>query len=99
MYTTDKFIGKQIKANEPTWILKFMQISSFEISSHVFSKLPLIFSTIIIFHYQSMVSLVDLVEMCAIALKYNLVKLQIISGFYKFSDIIHFINFALFTVI
>ena len=65
MYMTDKFIGKQIKANEPFWTVNLeMQISSFEI----FSKLPLIFSTIIIFHYQSMLLLVDLVEMCAIAL-------------------------------
>ena len=45
----------------------------------------------------SVALLVDLVEMCAIALKYNRVKLEIISGFYKFSDIIHFINYALFT--
>ena len=44
-----------------------------------------------------MALLVDFVEMCAISLKYNRVKLEIISGFYKFSDIIHFINFALFT--
>ena len=44
-----------------------------------------------------MALVVDLVEMCAIALKYNRIKLEIISGFYKFSHIIHFINFALFT--
>ena len=92
---TDKFIGKQIKANEPTWTVNFeMQISSFEIYS---LNYPLFSVQFIIFHLQSMALVVDLVEMCAIALKYNRIKLEIISGFYKFSQIIHFINFALFT--
>ena len=77
MYTTDKFIGKQSKANDPTWILKCKS----HLLKYLLSKLPLIFSAIIIFYYQSMALLVDLVAMCAIALKYNRVKLEIISGF------------------
>ena len=64
---TDKFIGKQIKANEPTWTVNFeMQISSFEIYSLNYSLFSVQF---IIFHLQSMALVVDFVEMCAIALK------------------------------